>query len=513
MASRKTENFGFLKKSFFLFMLLLSFVNCNSDKKLENNEKAVIVSQGGSPKSLDPHLYNEIPGLFVAKQIYDTLLSLDSEGNIIPELAENYQYLSDHELKITLKKGVKFHNGEELKASDVAFSINRMKEKPGSKIMIDDIDTVKILDDYSVVLILKQPSAALLFSLAYPLTSILNEKDVKSKNDDINISPVGTGPFKFVTWENRDQIELVANYDYFKGKPKIDKLIFVTIPENSSRMIALETGEIHIATGMSTVEIPSIEGNSSLYLISEPTSSTENMMINLKRDKFSKKEVRQAINYAIDKKSILDALFSGKGQVANSMINPKVFGSYQGGKQYDFNPEKARELLKSVGMEKGLTVKLWVNSGNATRIQAAQIIQSNLKDVGINTNIEILEWSSYLQNSANGGHDLLLGGWISGTLDADIVLFPLYHSSSLGGAGNRSFYINPVVDKLIEKGRLTSNMEERKEIYKEAQIILNEDLPIIPLFYKNENIGISNKIKNFKYNPTLIHTLYQIDKE
>ena len=501
-----------MKKLLLLLTLLLTFLGCGGEKNSIGSGKNIIVAQAGNPKSLDPQMYNEIPGLFIDKQIFDTLLAVDDNKNIVPELAEKYEYLNEQELKITLKKGIKFHNGEELKASDVAFSINRMKEKPGSKVMVDDISKVEILDDYTVILKLKKPSAALLFALAHPLTSILNEKDVLSKNDEISNAPVGTGAFKFITWENRDKIELVANKEYFKGKSKINKLTFVSIPEGSSRLIALETGEVDIAVGMAAVDNQGIKGNSKLTLISEPTSSTENLTLNIKNDKLSSREVRQAINYAINKQSIIDAIFAGTGKVANTMVNPQVFGSYQDVKNYEYNPEKAKELLKSVGKDNGLKLKLWVND-NVTRTQTAQIIQSNLKEVGIDVDIEVLEWSTYLQKSANGEHEMLLGGWVSGTLDADIVLFPLFHSSSIGAAGNRAFYVNPEVDKFIEEGRTALTLDERKEAYEKAQIILSTDLPMIPLFYKNENIGISKKVKNFKYNPTTMHSLYNLDKE
>ncbi len=504
-----------MKNIFNLLGISLFFIlGCNKSQDIASKviePNIVKIGVGGKPKSLDPYMYNEIPGLFVSKQIFNTLL-INKNGEIIPELVENYNYLNSLEIEFKLKKGIKFHNGEDLKVSDIIYSFNRMKAKPASKIMVEDIKEIIDTGENSFKIVLNKPSSPLLFTLAHPLTSILNEKDTENKKDDISIAPIGTGPFKFVSWGSGEDIKLESNENYFKGNPNIDGLNFKSITEGSSRVAALETEEIDIAVGVVSIDNQIIEKNKNLILISKPTTSTEYITLNVKNNEELKiKEVRQAINYAIDKQGIIDAIYLGNGIIANTIINPAVFGSYQDGKKYDFNPEKAKELLKSVGKDKGLKFKIWVND-NISRIQAAQIIQSNLKEIGIELEIEVLEWSTYLQKTAQGEHEMFLGGWVSGTSDADIVLFPLLHSSSMGGAGNRAFYSNPIVDNYIEVGRTATTMDERKEAYKQAQIILTEELPLIPLFYKNENIGLNKKIKNFIYDPTTMHTLYKIEK-
>lgn len=189
-------------KKFVLFMLGLSIfiTGCGSDKDKpeEKLTKEVIVSQGSKPKSLDPNMYNEIPALTITEQIFNTLLRVDENGNIVPELAESYEYVTPTELVIKLKQGIKFHNGDTLTAKDVVFSINRMLSKPASKIMIDAISKVEAVDDNTVKITLSKPSSPLLFGLAHPLTAILNEKDTVAKNDTIATAPVGTGPYKFI---------------------------------------------------------------------------------------------------------------------------------------------------------------------------------------------------------------------------------------------------------------------------------------------------------------------------
>lgn len=495
-------------KKFIWAMLGLSLLisSCGKDEKIsQNTSNDVVVSQGSKPKSLDPNMYNEIPALTVTEQIFNTLLKVDENGDIVPELAESYEYITPTELLIKLKKGVKFHNGETMTAEDVAFSINRMLEKPASRVMIDAISQVEIIDDYTIKLVFSQPSSPLLFGLAHPLTAILNKKDTLAKNDVIATSPVGTGPYKFVSWGSGEKIELVAFDDYFEGRPKIDNLTYRAITENSSRLAALETGEVDIAYNIDAIDSATVEKNSNLQLISQPTTSTEYITFNNTKYPFDNVDFRKAVNYALDKQSMADTIFMGKAKPANSIVNPNVFGYSSEVEGYPYNVEKAREYLKKSGI-KNPSFTLFVND-NTTRLQLAQIIQANLKEIGINMEIETLEWGTYLQKTAQGEHQALLGGWVSGTSDADIVFFPLLHSSSHGGAGNRAFYTNKALDNIIEKARLTANSEERKALFAQAQKILQEDAPFGLLLYKNENIGLNKRVKGFKFDPTTMHNL------
>ena len=500
-----------MKKIIYLLLLLSLFLVACGEKKSDSTEtesKVVTVAQGAKPKSLDPYMYNAIPDLLVSRQFYNTLFSREKDGTIVPELAESYEYKNDKELDIVLKKGVKFHDGSELTADDVVFSFERMKDKPGSSIMIEEIDKVEKVNDYEVKILLKNSSSPLLFNLAHPLTSIVNKKYVEAGND-LNVSPMGTGPFKLTSYNDGEKIELESFADYFEGAPKIQKLIIRSIPEDTSRLAALETGEIDIATGLAPINTQTVEANDKLELISEPTTATEYICLNVEKAPFNNKEFRQALNYAIDKQSIIDSMFMGKAKIAKSIVNPNVFGYYDGLEEYPFNPEKAKELIEKSGV-KDKSFSLYVND-SPVRLQVAQIIQANLKDVGIDMKIETLEWGTYLQKTGEGDFTAYLGGWISGTSDADIVLYPLLDSKSIGFPGNRARYSNPEFDKEVEMARVVLTPEERKEHYKNAQIIAREDSPLIVLFNKNENIGINKRIIGFDYDPTTMHKFKNLD--
>lgn len=505
-----------MKKRIVAIMAAALFIfGCSGEKEAAKTEapkeKVVVVSQGSKPKSLDPNMYNEIPALAVTEQIFNTLFRVDDSGNIVPELAESFEYTSPTELVIKIKKGVKFHNGDTMTVNDVVFSINRMLEKPASRIMVEIIDKIDILDDSTIKLTLKNSSAPLLFSLAHPLTAILNEKDTKAKNDVIATEPMGTGPYKFVDWGDGERIEFVAFDDYFEGRPKIDKLIIRAITENSSRLAALETGEIDIAYAIAPIDADVVINNKDLELISAPTTSTEYMTLNTTKAPFDNKDFRLALNYAMDKQGMADSVFMGKAKPATSIVNPNVFGFAPEVPGFEYNPEKAKELIAKSGVQNP-SFTLYVND-SPVRLQLAQIVQANLKDVGVEMKIETLEWGAYLQRTAQGEHTAFIGGWVSGTSDADIVLYPLLHSSSHGGAGNRAFYTNKAFDKEVEIARGTSDPEVRKEHYRNAQMILQEESPLIVLLYKNENVGLNKRVKGFKYDPTTMHNLYNLDVE
>lgn len=374
--------------------------------------------------------------------------------------------------------------------------------------MIAEINRVEKIDDLTVKIILNQPSAPLLYNLAHPITSIVN-KVYEEAGNDLAVAPMGTGAYKLVYSGDGEKIEMESFKDYFAGSPKIDGIIFRSIPEDTSRLAALEVGEIDIAYGMPAITGQTIEANKNLDLISEPTTATEYLTLNLTKEPFNNKEFRVALNYAIDRMSIVNSIYLGKANVAKSILNPKVFGYYDGLEQYTFDIEKAKELIEKSGV-KNKNFAIYVND-NPVRIQAAQIIQANLKEVGIDVKIEILEWGTYLSKTGEGDFQAYLGGWVSGTSDADIVFYPLLHSKSIGFAGNRSRYSNPVLDKEIEAARTTIDPEKRKEHYKNAQIIAHEDSPLISLYNKNENIGINKRIKGFKYDATTMHKLKDLE--
>ena len=487
-----------------LFISNLLFINL----AFGNEKNTIVVAQGSKPKSLDPHTFNEFPTLGITEHIFNTLVTLDDNGVPIPELAKDFTYLSPTEILFSIKEGVKFHNGEILTPEDVIFSLKRMMEKPGSRVILKDIKEITKTSDNKVLITLYEPSAPFLANLTLPIAAIMNKKYILEGNN-VALNPMGTGPYMVTNWGDGDKVIMKSFKDYFKGTPKNDGLVFKIITENTSRLAALETEEVDIIYAISPIDFQTVEKNPNLNLLHKTTTTTELMVLNVTKDGLDNKNIRKAIHMAIDKDGILEAIFLNKGSIATSPINPNIFGSYQELKPLSNDIKKAKEIILKETKDKKLPIlNIWT-SENIVRVQIAQIIQSNLKDIGIESNIEIVEWGTFLKKTSEGAHDILLTTWILGVSDIDTVVTTLFHSNSIGAEGNRSFYNNIELDNLIDLARSTTDSKKRKELYKNIQeIILNEN-PIIPIVYKIDGIGINKKIKNFEYNKASMRNYYE----
>lgn len=492
-----------------LIISVLFLVSCgggSSSGDSKADKDTLVVTQGSDAKSLDLQRTNDNVSSRVGVQIYDTLVDQTEEMEIIPGLAESWEQPDATTAIFHLRKGVKFHNGEELKASDVKFTIERAKASPQVAEIIEAVSSVETPDDYTVIVKTESPFAPLLNHLAHTALSVLNEKAVKEAGDSYGQHPVGTGPYKFVNWISGDKIELEANEDYFRGAPKIKRIVFRNVPEQSNRIIGLETGEIDLVYDIEGLDKEKVKTDDRFTYVENPGLSMTYLGFNLKKDLFKDKRVRQAIAYGIDTKPIVDAVFNGSATEADSIIPPGVFAQY-GSNSYSYNPEKAKQLLAEAGYPNGFKTKLWINDSPVRR-DIAVIVQDQLKQIGIDIEIETLEWGAYLDRTATGEHDMFLLGWGTVTGDPDYGMNALINTDTQGGAGNRSFYSNKKVDELLKVGKSTVDPDKRAEIYKEIQEIVQEELPMYFICYPNQNAVMIKSLKGFKLSPAGHHDLY-----
>ncbi|RKD21627.1 peptide/nickel transport system substrate-binding protein [Caminicella sporogenes DSM 14501] len=505
----KNKKFLMILSAVMIFAVALTGCGQKAANEGKVEKDTLVVAQGADAKSLDPHATNDQPSSRVMKQIYDTLVKATVDMELVPGLAESWKQLDETTWQFNIRKGVKFHNGEELKASDVKFTLERMLKSQKVAHIVEAIDSVEVKDDYTVIIKTKEPFGPLLAHLSHTAASILNEKAVKEAGDNYGQHPIGTGPYKFVSWEAGDRITLERFDDYYQGPAKIKNVVFRNITEGTNRTIGLETGEVDIAYDIEPIDKDRVANHEKLQLIEGPSLSYAYIGMNMKKAPFDNPKVRKAINYAINVDDIITAVLNGAGQKANSPIGPRVFGYNGEIKPYDYNPELAKKLLKEAGYENGFDTTIWTND-NPIRMQIAQIVQAQLKEVGINVTIEPLEWGSYLERTAKGEHDMFILGWTTVTADADYGLYALYHSSQHGGAGNRTFYTNEEVDKLLEKGRTSIDPKVREEAYKKAQEIIVNDAPDVMLYYGTQNAGIQKSVKGFKLHPAGHHSIYGV---
>ncbi|MGL5427958.1 MAG: ABC transporter substrate-binding protein [Cetobacterium sp.] len=485
-------------KNFLKFFIIFILTIVSTVTFCNENNKVIKVALGYSGRSYDPHRHTDSSTLAITKQIYNNLFILNKEGRIEGELVESFQ-IEKNILKLKLKEKIYFQDGEELTAVIVKQSLERNKTIPVTKVLIDPIERIEVIDKYNLEIKSLTNINIVLHNFTHSSLAIVK----KDKNGKL----VGTGAFKLLDWGTGVKVILEKNENYFKEIPKVSRIEFVTIPEATNRFIALETNEVQIAYDIASIDVKSLEKSKDLTVINELSYGTDFLSINTEKAPLNDINLREAISYALDKESINEVIFESTSKVANSIITPTTFG-YSVKENKIYNLEKAKEIMKKYSLP--IKIELWIYE-DTSKYQMAQIIQANLKEIGIDVEIKTLELSSFLQLSAMGQHNALIGLWYTSTGDADYGYYPLLHSSSKGGVGNRSFYDNKEIDRLLEEARKEQNQEKRKEIYNKVQNIISKENPIIPIVYKTYTIGLNKKIKGFKFNANGNHILENID--
>lgn len=479
--------------------------------------QTITVAQGADAVTLDPQGQNDQPSARVRAQIYDTLVVQNEDLELEPGLAESWEQVDDTTWIFNIRQGVEFHNGEELTADDVVFTFERLRDPEmasPSAFIVDFIESIEAVDEYTVELNTQYPFAPLLAHLSHNATSILNEEAVAEAGDDYGTEvAIGTGAFKFVSWQTANQIVLERNDNWWGGEVLPEQVIFRPIAEGTVRAIELETGGVDIAYALEPIDSQRLQGGSNpdVEIVSVETLSTAYLGFNAQQEPLDDVRVRQAINYAVDVESIVEAVYMGQAVPANSPISEAVFGANTDLEPYPYDPERARELLAEAGLEDGFSTSIWTND-NQLRIQIAEIVQAQLADVGIDAAVEVVEWGTYLAETAAGNHDMFILGWVTVTGDADYGLYALFHSSQYGDAGNRTFWSTPRVDELLEIGRTAQTEEERIEAYHEAQEIIREEAPWLFLLVTTEDNGIRSNIEGFVPHPAGHHRLFNVSK-
>ena len=476
-----------------------------ADEKKEYKD-TLIWGQGADVTSFDPHIGKETPAVEVTDQIFDTLTMLDEKGEVHPQIAESWKAVSDTEYEFKIRDNVKFHDGSVVTPEDVKFSLERAIASNYVSYIVDFIKSVEVKDEHTVTITTKVPYAPILRNLAVPFAAIVPKAYVEKVGDEeFAKKPIGSGPYKFVSWQKGSNVKMEAFEDYFMGAPATAKLEMRVIPEAAQRTIALETGEIDIAYDIQANDVNKIRDNDALAMYEDNGLTCWYLSFNTKKTPFDNQLVRQAIRHAIDIPTIILALLYGAGKPAGDLIAPGVFG-YPGTEPYTYDVEKAKELLKEAGYENGFECTLWVND-NQSRVEICQAIADMLKKVNITCKVEIVEFGSFIQKTSNGEHDFAYFGWTTSSADADYSYYSLIHSSQQGAPGNRSFFDNKDADALIEKGRTTTDPDERVKIYKDLEAILYDESPNDPLYYGNINAGASKKVENFILDPNGYHKL------
>jgi peptide/nickel transport system substrate-binding protein len=511
-----------LKRIIFLFVILLIVVfaifklTSIKEKKKKSGGSTIIQASIADASYLNPILASDSASGDINNLIYNGLVKYNKDLKLVGDLAQSWE-ISDDKLKITfyLRQGVKWHDGEEFDSEDVKYTYDILKDTmtrtPYSS-KFDRVVNLTAKDKYTVVVEYSQPFSPALESWGMGILPQHLFAGTDINTNPYNRKPIGTGPYKFVNWKSDDRIVLDANDEYFEGRPGIQKVVYKIIPDLAVQLMELKRGTVD---WMAPSPDQWVKETSNEEFLDEfnrykyPIFTYSYMGYNLRNKLFKDVRVRRAINYAVDKQKIIDAVLLGLGSVANGPYPPSSWAYNPKIKDPGYNPEEAKKLLEEAGWvlneESGILEKngkkfsftLMTNQGNSTRKLTCEIIQAQLKEIGIDVKVRIQEWSSFIHQYIDKRQfDAILIGW-STAVDPDN--YSIWHSSQQKeGQYNFVSYSNPEVDKLLEEGRTEFDIDKRKKIYNRIHEILNSDQPYLFLYFADARQVIQKRFKNIK---------------
>ncbi len=451
---------------------------------------------GSDAPTLDPHGMNDTATTNATAQIFERLTDYEADGSVYGLLATEFEALDELTWEFKLRQGVKFHDGTDFTANDVKASIERLiapETASPRAFILNMVEEVVVVDDHTVQIKTNIPFAPLPAHLAHNAGSIIPAHAIEEENNGgktINEHPIGTGPFKLTAWDRGAEIKMERNEDYWGEKANLDTLTFKVVPEDSTRIAMLETGEAN-AVLVGAPDVQRVEAMSQLDTVRIHGTRMDYLGFNMNKAPFDDIRVRQAIAMAVNKDDIVYGILDGQGVPAVGPLAPTVNGNYQGLKPLEYNVEEAKALLAAAGHENGFSTTIFVNDGNKARADIAELVQHQLGQIGINVEIRIVEWGAFLEQTAAGEHELFILGWTTVTGDADYGLYALFHSSQFGNPGNRSFYANDRVDELLDYARSEADQTKRNDAYKEISEILVEEAPMVYLQHPDFVYGLN----------------------
>ena len=453
--------------------------------------QSLTVAQGTDAASLDPQLQNDAFSTSILANIFDTLIYRNADLELEPGLATSWELVDDTTWQVTLQEGITFHNGEALTAEDVKFTLERpLDEALGSPLTsrFSVLEGVEIVDDYTVLIRTNEP---------YPLLPArLSEwfilpKDYFEATDQatLSVNPVGTGAYTFVEWIKDDHLSLTANEAYWRGVPEIQEVTFRPIPELSTRVAALQSGDVDLVTNVPAFRQEELSANSAIDVRAVPSTFFQYVAFDgTKNPVLADKRVRQAIQYATNVPEIVEFLFAG---AAEQVAVPLAFGTFgldESLEPYPHDIEKVQALLTEAGYPDGISFTLDAPVGRYAQDQeTAEALVGQWAQAGIDVTLNINEWSVQLTKYRDGNalEEAHFMGWGTSTFDADDVFF-----GGFARQPNKSNYVNEDLNALIMEAHTSLDPERRQELYEQAQAIVYDEVPWLALFQQVDLYGV-----------------------
>ena len=459
-----------------------------------HDKDTIVIATMGETPSVSPYAHNASAGYAVNLLNYTSLLRLDNDLNPQPDLAESFTNIDPTCWEFKLRQDVKFHDGSTMEAEDVKASIEYGKTFPDGSLYNDSIESVEVMDEYTVRIHTKSPDASLLFNLTQHANAIV-PKELIDAGNDFNVNPIGCGPYKFVDWKRGDQLEFTAFEDYYLGAPKIKNVIWKIIPEGSSRTIALEAGEVDMIMEVESMDVERIKENPDLAVLEYTPANMNWIMLNNEVPGLDNQDFRHALNCAIDKESVVTVALNGLGTVGETQVPPNLPGtSTENTDSYDV--EKAKEYVEKSGVDPS-SIDFPIICSDDTKKRAAEVIQADLAEIGVTANIESMDLATYMSTVAEGNYVAAIGGYTMA--DTITYLNGVYHSKSINAA-NKSRLNDPEIDALIDQATATADATEREAITSEICAKLNVICTQVPLYQPLNLRAYNTNLENVEIN-------------
>ena len=484
----------------------------------------LIFARGADSSSLDPGSTADGEASRVTVQVFETLTRFAEDSfEIEPGLAESWD-VSEDGLSYTfhLRKGVEFHDGTPFDADAVIFNFERWSDPEHPYHFAEEgfiyssyvnqfgglkddeshvIEEINKIDEHTVEFVLKRPVPAFLQNMAMSYFGLASPKSLETYGTDIVEHPVGTGPFVFEEWVRDDAITLVKNENYWQdGYPLVDRVIFQVIPDNAARLTALQSGEVDIADGLNPDDLERVEGDPNVELLQRDANNIGYLGFNMEKEPFNDPLVRKAMNYAVNKENLIATVYNDLAEPAKNPLPPSYLGYNDDIAPYEYDPEKARDLLAEAGYADGFTFDLWTMPVPRPYMpdpnRAAEALQTDFAEIGLTANIVTMEWATYLDELTQGNQEVYMIGWSGVNGDPDYFLNNLLAEHSIPDP-NYSRYRNAELTELLLDAQSVLDEKERAAMYARAQEIVHEDAAMIPLVHTRPALGVSKRVQDY----------------
>ena len=505
--------------------------------------KTLVFCSEGSPEGFDPGQYMTGTTFDAsAVQLYSRLTEFErGSTNLIPGLAEKWEVAKDG-LSITfhLRKNVKFHSTEfftptrALNSSDVLFTFERMikREHPFHKSapkgfpyadsmgLSDSIEAIERIDDATIRFVLKAPEAPFLANLAMSFASILSAEYAEQlakqgKPQNLNLQPIGTGPFVLKSYQQDQQIRYEAFAGYYLGKQPLDRLVFVITTDPSVRYQKLKAGECQVSVYPRPADVAAMKQDPRIHLLGQNGLNIGYLAFNMEKKPFDNRMVREALTLAINRAAIVQAVYQGAGAAAKNPIPPTLWSYDEKTKDFPYDPAKAKETLAKAGFANGFATTLWAmpvqRPYNPNARQMAEMIQADWAKIGVKASIQSFEWGEYIKRAKSAEHETLLMGWTGDNGDPDNFFAPNLSCEAAKSGENYARWCNKEFNSLIVKAKATTDQQERAALYVKAQEIFHQDLPWVTIAHSYVYQPVRKEVIGFKMSPFGLNEFAGVD--